>query len=41
MYAVDGKDELSQFGFIFKEYASDPEKTSYVTDSPIARSNGI
>ena len=39
MYAVDGKDELRSVGFIFKEYASDPENILRVTDKLIARLN--
>lgn len=39
MYAVDGKDELRSVGFIFKEYASDPEDILKVTDKLIERLN--
>lgn len=39
LYAVDGKDELRSVGFIFKEYAADPENILSVTDSLIERLN--
>ena len=39
MYAVDGKDEVRSVGFIFKEYASDPEDILKVTDKLIERLN--
>lgn len=39
MYAVDGKDELRSVGFIFKEYASEPEDILKVTDKLIERLN--
>ena len=39
LYAVDGKDELRSVGFIFKEYASDPEDILKVTEKLIERLN--
>ena len=39
LYAVDAKDELRSVGFIFKEYASDPEDILKVTEKLIARLN--
>ena len=39
LYAVDGKDELRSVGFIFKEYASEPEDILKVTDKLIERLN--